>query len=87
MDIHSVARNEINTSSSDSSVALIKQSFCLDSVTPLAAATADGFSQARKMKRQRKRNKTRKEKGKRPFIFFFFLSILLLRMVNFFIHS
>lgn len=73
MDIHSVARNEINTSSSDSSVALIKQSFCLDSVTPLAAATADGFSQARKMKRQRKRNKTRKEKGKRPFIFFFFL--------------
>lgn len=88
-DIHSIARNEINTSSSDSSVALIKRSFCFDGVTP-----SDPISRSQARRRHRrvlsspedetskktkqKREKKRKKKAS---------LLLLLRMVNFFTRS
>lgn len=72
VDIHSVARNEINASNSDSSVALIKQSFCLDSVTPrrrsdgrrVLSSPEDETSKKTKQIKERKREKT---------LYFFFL--------------
>lgn len=72
LDIHSFARNEINTSNSDSSVALIKQSFCLDGVTP--RRRGDGrrvlSSPEDETSKKTKPNKERK-KGKDPFFFLF----------------
>lgn len=69
---YSIARNEINASNSNSSVALIKQSFCLDSVTPrrrsdgrrVLSSPEDETSKKTKQIKERKREKT---------LYFFFL--------------
>lgn len=76
VDIHSVARNEINAPNSDSSVALIKQSFCLASVTPrrrgdgrrVLSSPEDETSKKTKQIKERKREKTL------HFFFLFFCS-------------
>lgn len=68
LDVRSFTRNEINTSNSDSSVALIKQSFCLDGDTPRRRGDGRRVLSSPEDETS-KTTKPNKEREKRPFLF------------------
>lgn len=73
-DIHSVALNEINTSNSDSSVALIKHGCCLDGARPRHHSNGRRVLSSPKDEASKKtiQNKGKKVKDPLFFSFYFF---------------